>query len=73
MTANVAAAFNIDSGSIAVGKPADLVLWSADPFELSSKVDKLWIDGKEHHTNSRQDKLRERYTSDSKMPKAYNK
>jgi len=73
VTANVADVFNIDAGRIAVGKRADLVLWSADPFELSSKVDKMWINGKERTTQSRHDELRKRYTTDSKMPRAYTK
>lgn len=71
VTANVAEAFNLDSGTIAVGKIADLVLWSADPFELSSKVSQMWIAGKEFSTRSRQDALRDRYTTASDMPKAY--
>nr|WP_220459966.1 MULTISPECIES: amidohydrolase family protein [unclassified Colwellia] len=73
VTANVADAFNINAGRIAVGKKADLVLWSADPFELSTKVDKMWIDGKEISTQSRQDKLRKRYTTESDMPRGYTK
>lgn len=73
VTANVADVFNIDAGRIAVGKKADLVLWSADPFELSSKVDKMWINGKEYSTQSRQDELRKRYTSKSDMPRGYTK
>ncbi|MFT5814731.1 MAG: imidazolonepropionase-like amidohydrolase [Psychroserpens sp.] len=71
VTANVAQAFNLDSGTISVGKTADLVLWSADPFELSTKVSQMWIGGKEYSTRSRQDALRERYTTPSDMPKAY--
>ena len=71
VTANVAEAFNLDSGTIAVGKTADLVLWSADPFELSTKVEHIWIAGKEYSTKSRQDALRDRYTSESDMPKSY--
>ena len=73
VTANVADAFNYDAGRIAVGKKADLVLWSADPFELSTRVEKMWIDGVEHNTESRQDALRDRYTTDSDMPRAYTK
>ena len=73
VTANVADIFNIDAGRIAVGKRADLVLWSADPFELSSKVDKMWINGKERTTQSRHDELRKRYTTDSELPRAYTK
>tara|TARA_R110001632_G_scaffold56959_6_gene139331 strand:+ start:1005 stop:2264 length:1260 start_codon:yes stop_codon:yes gene_type:complete len=71
VTVNVAQAFNLDSGTIAVGKTADLVLWSADPFELSTKVSQMWINGKEYSTISRQDALRDRYTTSSDMPKAY--
>ncbi|MDG1751412.1 MAG: amidohydrolase family protein [Thalassotalea sp.] len=73
VTANIADAFNYDAGRIAVGKKADLVLWSADPFELSTRVEKMWIDGVEHTTESRQDALRDRYTTDSDMPRAYTK
>ncbi len=73
ITANVADVFNIDAGRIVVGKRADLVLWSSDPFELSSKVDKMWINGKERTTQSRHDELRKRYTTDSELPRAYTK
>jgi len=73
VTANVADVFNIDAGRVAVGKRADLVLWSADPFELSSKVDKMWINGTERTTQSRHDELRKRYTTNSDLPRAYTK
>lgn len=73
VTANVADTFNINAGRIAVGYAADLVLWSADPFELSSKVDKIWIGGEEVSTISRQDALRQRYMTKSDMPHAYTK
>jgi imidazolonepropionase-like amidohydrolase len=71
VTANVAQAFNLDSGTIAVGKTADLVLWSADPFELSTQVSQMWINGEEYSTISRQDALRDRYTTSSDMPRSY--
>lgn len=71
VTANVADAFNFNSGRIAVGKKADVVLWSGDPFELSTRVEKIWIDGVERNTTSRHDALRKRYTTDSEMPRAY--
>ncbi len=32
-------------GSLEVGKNADVVLWSADPFSVYSKAEKVWIDG----------------------------
>ena len=73
LTANVADVFKLNSGRIAVGKNADLVLWSADPFELSTKVDLMWINGKQVSTRSRQDALRERYTQETNMPRAYSK
>ena len=74
ITSNVAEIFNIeDSGSIEIGKAADLALWSADPFEFSTKLEKVMINGVEVSTQSRHDKLRERYTTDSNMPRAYTK
>ncbi|WP_286234786.1 amidohydrolase family protein [Thalassotalea sediminis] len=71
VTVNIADAFNIDAGRVAVGKKADLVLWSGDPFELSTHVEKMWVDGVEKTTKSRQDALRERYTAETNMPRAY--
>lgn len=73
ITANVADSFNLNSGRIAVGKNADLVLWSSDPFEISTKVDAMWINGKAMTLKSRQDALRERYTAETDMPRAYTK
>jgi imidazolonepropionase-like amidohydrolase len=71
VTANIADIFHLDSGRIAVGKPADLVLWSGDPFEFSSKVQKMWIAGEEQSLQSRQDELRERYLNKTDMPAGY--
>ncbi|GAA0780755.1 MULTISPECIES: amidohydrolase family protein [Pseudomonadati] len=73
LTVNVADTFNIGSGSITVGKPADIVIWTGDPFEFSSQVVKMYIDGKEQSTQSRHDKLRERYTTPSDLPRGYTK
>ncbi|TMP30263.1 amidohydrolase [Pseudoalteromonas rubra] len=73
VTSNIAETFGLDGGKIASGQRADLVLWSADPFEFSTTLDKLWINGEEVSTESRHDKLRERYTTDSDMPRAYTK
>lgn len=36
-------------GSLAVGRDADLVLWSGDPLDLSSQVERVWIEGKQVH------------------------
>src|SRR5690606_4662090 len=34
-------------GSLAVGKDADLVLWSGDPLDLQSRTLRVWIEGRE--------------------------
>ncbi|MAD05280.1 MAG: amidohydrolase [Pseudoalteromonas sp.] len=73
VTSNIADVFGLNSGAIAKGKRANLVMWSADPFELNSHVSKMWINGEEVSTEARQDKLRDRYTTDSAMPRAYTK
>jgi imidazolonepropionase-like amidohydrolase len=74
ISSNVAEIFNInDSGSIAVGMAADLALWSGDPFEISTTLEKVMINGVEVSTESRQDKLRDRYMTESTMPRAYTK
>ncbi|AOT08107.1 amidohydrolase family protein [Pseudoalteromonas luteoviolacea] len=73
MTVNVADAFGIEGGKIAKGERADVVLWTADPFEFSTRVDKIWINGEQVTTESRHDKLTERYTTDSSMPRGYTK
>jgi imidazolonepropionase-like amidohydrolase len=74
ITSNVADIFNIeDAGSIAVGKAADLAIWSADPFEISTTLEKVMINGVAVSTESRHDKLRDRYMAESNMPRAYTK
>lgn len=73
VTSNVADVFAIDAGRMEVGKAADVVIWSSDPFEFNSHVTQMFINGEEVSTEARQDKLLERYMSDSKMPRAYNK
>ncbi|WP_246058287.1 amidohydrolase family protein [Litorilituus lipolyticus] len=73
VTANVADVFKLNTGRITAGKDANLVLWNNDPFEISTKVDAMWINGKEVSTKSRQDALRDRYTTPSDMPRAYTK
>ncbi|WP_445946411.1 amidohydrolase family protein [Shewanella sp.] len=73
LTANAADVFQLNSGRIKIGKEADLVLWSGDPFEYSTRVEKLWIKGKAQQLESRQDKLRNRYMTQSPLPKAYNR
>jgi imidazolonepropionase-like amidohydrolase len=47
ITANPAWALGIEDqvGSLEVGKQADVVLWSGNPFSVYSKPDRVWIDG----------------------------
>lgn len=49
------------AGRIAPGSPADLVLWSGDPLEVTSYADQVWIGGKAQSMRSRQTELRDRY------------
>ncbi len=48
-------------GRIAAGAVGNVVLWSGDPFELSTGVVKMWIDGREIAIRSRQTELFERW------------
>ena len=46
-TLNAAKALGIEdqTGSIKLGKNADLVLWDMDPFSIYAHAEKVWIDG----------------------------
>ncbi|RPI13460.1 MAG: amidohydrolase [Lysobacterales bacterium] len=48
-------------GEIAPGRAADLVLWSGDPFEVTTVAEQVWIDGRAQSMRSRQTELRDRY------------
>jgi len=47
LTINAAWTLGLDDkiGSIEVGKNADVVLWTGDPFSVYSRAEKVWIDG----------------------------
>ncbi len=49
------------NGSLARGRPADLVLWSGDPLEVSSLAERVFISGQAQPMQSRQTLLRDRY------------
>jgi hypothetical protein len=63
ITANPADIFGLGAtrGHIAVGQVADLVLWSADPLEVTTLADQVWIAGAAVEMRSRQTELRDRY------------
>ncbi len=50
-----------DYGSVEPGKVANLVVWSGDPFELSTVPDAVWIRGAPIDLTTRQTELRDRY------------
>jgi imidazolonepropionase-like amidohydrolase len=59
-------------GSLEPGKVANIVVWSGDPFELSSRADVVLIRGRRMPLTSRQTELFERYVDlDSGWPPAY--
>ncbi len=47
LTINPAWALGLDDkiGSLEVGKNADVVLWSGDPFSVYTRAEKVWVDG----------------------------
>lgn len=48
-------------GSIEAGKDADLVVWAADPFELTAGAERVFIKGVEVPRDTRQTQLLQRY------------
>lgn len=48
-------------GSISVGQVADLVLWNADPLDVTSAAEQVWIAGRAIEMRSRQSELLDRY------------
>jgi hypothetical protein len=63
LTRNPAEIFGVAdrNGSIERGRPADLVLWSGDPLEVTTLADAVWIQGVAQPMRSRQTELRDRY------------
>ena len=50
-------------GSLQAGKLADVVVWSGDPFEFASQPERVFVQGVQTTTPSRQDLLEQRYKS----------
>lgn len=66
--------YDVDNvtGSIEIGKDADLVIWNADPLELTSYPEQVFIQGESVSMESRQTLLRDRYLqTDSDKPPAF--
>lgn len=55
-------------GTLSKGAPANLVVWSGDPFEMSTQVLHVVIDGRIESLISRHDLLFERYRNIEKLP-----
>jgi hypothetical protein len=49
------------TGTIAVGRSADLVLWTGDPLDVANTADQMWLGGRAVPMRSRQTELRDRY------------
>jgi imidazolonepropionase-like amidohydrolase len=56
-------------GSLRPGREANVVIWSGDPFEFSSRAEAVYIRGKKLDAPSRQDMLEARYKT---LPPKYN-
>ena len=55
-------------GSLAVGKLADVVIWSGDPFEFATRAEQVFVSGVRIVTPSREDLLEDRYKT---LPPTY--
>jgi imidazolonepropionase-like amidohydrolase len=49
------------AGSLEAGKDADLVIWSGDPFELTTAAEQVFIKGREMPMATRQSELLKKY------------
>ena len=56
-------------GSLQPGREGNVVVWSGDPFEFTTRVEHVFVRGREYHEKTRQDLLIERYRT---MPGTHN-
>jgi imidazolonepropionase-like amidohydrolase len=56
-------------GSLQVGREGNVVVWSGDPFEFTTRVEHVFVRGREYHDQTRQDLLIERYKN---LPASHN-
>lgn len=74
LTSNPARVFGVEDqqGSIKRNMPANVVLWSGDPLEVTTAAEVVIINGELIPMESRQTRLRDRYLpEDPEMPRAY--
>ncbi len=73
---NAAEIFNLSNGVLKTGAPADVVLWSGDPLELTTHAEAVLIGGRAQPMESRQTKLARRYLPGrdrSQLPEEYSR
>jgi imidazolonepropionase-like amidohydrolase len=78
ITAAPAKIFNMNAGTLEVGKQADVVMWDGPPLDLASAPVRVFINGANIVLQSRQTKLRDRYLPIARkevgnLPVQYNK
>lgn len=63
VTLTPAEVFGVENrvGSLSAGKDANVVVWSGDPFEFSTRAERVFVRGREFTTPNRQELLTERY------------
>lgn len=74
LTVDAARTFGLapGTGTLTAGAPADLVIWTGDPFEVTTWAERVMIDGRWLPMTSRQTRLLERYRElDSPEPFGY--
>jgi imidazolonepropionase-like amidohydrolase len=56
-------------GSLQPGRDGNVVVWSGDPFEFTTRVEHVFVRGHEYKDKTRQDMLMQRYKT---LPSTYN-
>ena len=56
-------------GSLQAGREANVVVWSGDPFEFTTRAEHVFVRGREYNEKTRQDLLIERYRN---LPNTHN-
>lgn len=71
VTLEPARVFGVDAdyGTVAPGRVANLVVWTGDPFELTTWARSVFVRGRELPTTSRQTLLFERYRQLDRVPR----